>query len=622
MTKAYTPAAFEPGVQAAPPILNFKDPGEDQYGRLLRDREARLRILSKRLDLTLQASGVGSWEFHPDTGVMIWDDRMRDIFGVASMSETLGYQDFRDLLHPEDVGVVEDAMASALLETEPLRGDFRIIDGTGNVRYLRAHGIVHTLEDGERILIGANWDITDDVQAKEILRKAEERAVAQNSELIAMRAELEFQAWHDQLTGLANRRYIERNPERLFGPIAKNDTIACLHIDLDRFKAVNDTGGHAVGDQVLQSISRRLQNLCEKGEVIARIGGDEFIVLAKCGGERAAMTGLATAIVSACQEPVTVGRRSYRVGASVGVAFQIGGHSVSPVISDADMALYEAKRRGGGRYAVYSPRLRASALSEAAAVDDVLSALDKSEFVPFFQPQVDARTRKAVGAEALARWDHPALGVLAPAHFLMAVQQVGRLGDLDGMILRKALDAFEEWQRQGVPIPRISVNVSAQRLKDESFIQSLGGISFRKGTLSFELLESISFEDSDLQLAQAVEQLRKRGIQMELDDFGTGHASIVSLMDLRPDRLKIDRKLVAPIVTDAAQRRLLASIIDIAKALNIEVVAEGVETVAHADVLEALGCDVLQGYLFSRPVAAGELAMVVARIDEAAMAKG
>ncbi|WP_413711707.1 putative bifunctional diguanylate cyclase/phosphodiesterase [Rhizobium sp. Rhizsp82] len=582
---------------------------------LLRDREARFLLLSKRLDLTLQASGVGSWEFHPFDGAMVWDDRMREIFGITALTETLGYEHFRAMVHPEDLGLVEDALSAAFKGTMPLRGEFRIFNTKGELRFVRAHGIVHTLEDGERILIGANWDITSDVLAQQEARAAEEKAKRQNDELHKIRAELEFQALHDSLTGLANRRSVERDPASFFGSLGQKDVIACLHVDLDRFKSVNDTGGHSLGDAVLRIMAARLKAICSESDLIARTGGDEFIILRKCETDRGEVTATAAAIVAACREPVEVGRRGFRLGASVGVAFQTASASLGSLISDADIALYEAKRRGGGRYAVFSQRLRERAVGERELAEEVLSGLERSEFIPFFQPQVDAKTRKIVGAEALARWSHPYDGILPPTRFLPAAEQVGRLGDLDGMVLVKALAAFDRWQEDGVPIPRISVNVSAQRLKDDDFPKMLGLIGNRAGVLSFELLESISFDERDVQLSQAVERIRDLGIQIELDDFGTGHASIVSLMDLRPDRLKIDRKLVAPIVNDLAQRALLASLIDIAKALKIEVIAEGVETNEHADILEGLGCDVLQGYLFSPPVTAdeiGRMALVLA----------
>ncbi|MDR7145050.1 diguanylate cyclase (GGDEF)-like protein [Rhizobium sp. BE258] len=538
---------------------------------------------------------------------------MREIFGITALAETLGYEHFRAMVHPEDLSLVEDALNAAFTGNMPLKGEFRIFNADGNLRHVRAHGIVHTLEDGERILIGANWDITGDVLAQREARLAEERARKQNEELQEIRAELEFQALHDSLTGLANRRSIELDPHLLFKRIAPKDTIACLHVDLDRFKSVNDTGGHALGDSVLQAMAGRLRTICGSEDIIARTGGDEFVILQKCEAERGEVTATAAAIVAACREPIRIGRRSFRLGASVGIAFQNAGSPLATLISDADIALYEAKRRGGGRYSVFSPRLREKAVNERELAEEVLSGLERSEFVPFFQPQIDAKTRKILGAEALARWSHPYDGILPPTRFLSAAEQVGRLGDLDGMILEKALATFDRWQRDGVQIPRISVNISAQRLKDDDFIKTLGSIGNRAGVLSFELLESISFDERDVQLSQAVDKIRGLGIQIELDDFGTGHASIVSLMDLKPDRLKIDRKLVAPIVANRAQRALLASLIEIAKALNIEVIAEGVETSEHADLLEELGCDVLQGYLFSPPVTADEIARLAGR---------
>jgi len=234
--------------------------------------------------------------------------------------------------------------------------------------------------------------------------------------------------------------------------------------------------------------------------------------------------------------------------------------------------------------------------------DEILNGLEGDQFIPFYQPQFDAHTLDIVGAEALSRWRHPTEGVVPPSEFLAVAEELNVVSMIDRTILEQALRQFDQWEAAGVRVPHVSVNVSARRLQDENLIKSLRGLSIRPGTFSFELVESIFLDESDDVVQFNIDQIKDLGIDIEIDDFGTGYASVVSLMKLKPRRLKIDRQLVAPIVGSPAQRQLVESIIDIGKSLGIQVVGEGVESLEHAHILRDLGCDILQGYAFARPM--------------------
>ncbi|RYH13222.1 MAG: EAL domain-containing protein, partial [Alphaproteobacteria bacterium] len=231
---------------------------------------------------------------------------------------------------------------------------------------------------------------------------------------------------------------------------------------------------------------------------------------------------------------------------------------------------------------------------------------------PWYQPQFDAVTLEIVGVEALARWQHPVDGILAPAHFLDVAEDLNVVPTIDRVILEKALNDFARWDKLGLGIPKFAVNVSARRLQDEQLIASLKHLAFEPGRLAFELVESIFLDETDDMVRWNAEQIKELGIDIEIDDFGTGYASIVSLMKLKPRRLKIDRQLVAPIVSSLPQRRLLQSIVDIGRSLDIEVVGEGVETMEHAAILRDLGCSILQGYAFAAPMSAEAITGFVA----------
>jgi EAL domain-containing protein (putative c-di-GMP-specific phosphodiesterase class I) len=257
---------------------------------------------------------------------------------------------------------------------------------------------------------------------------------------------------------------------------------------------------------------------------------------------------------------------------------------------------------GRNRFEFFSVAIQNDVINTKRVSDDILSGLERNEFVPFYQLQFHADSLDIAGAETLARWRHPVRGLLTPDHFLQVAEDLDVVSSIDGMILERALKDYADWQDAGIPIPEISVNVSARRLNDPALGRKLESLKIKPGTVSFELLESIFLDDYDEAVHENLETIRKLGIGIEIDDFGTGHASIVSLLKIGPATLKIDRALIKPITETSEQRKLVRSIIEIGKSLGIEVVAEGVETREHIRILQDLGCDLLQGYALARPL--------------------
>jgi EAL domain-containing protein (putative c-di-GMP-specific phosphodiesterase class I) len=268
---------------------------------------------------------------------------------------------------------------------------------------------------------------------------------------------------------------------------------------------------------------------------------------------------------------------------------------------NADIALYRAKSRGRNRYEFFTEALQSEIVRTKQVADEILGGLERNEFVPHYQLQFDAKTLEVAGVEALARWNRPIDGLQTPAAFLKIAEELNVVSIIDRMVLEQTLRDFQLWQSSGLAVPRVSVNVSAKRLQDEELINSLSSLAIKPGTVSLELVESIFLDDSDDLVIWNVNQIKELGIDNEIDDFGTGHASIVSLLKLRPRRLKIARPLIEPIVKSAGQREVVQSIIQIGKSLGVEVVAEGVETMKHAATLKDLGCDILQGFALHRP---------------------
>jgi EAL domain-containing protein (putative c-di-GMP-specific phosphodiesterase class I) len=317
---------------------------------------------------------------------------------------------------------------------------------------------------------------------------------------------------------------------------------------------------------------------------------------------------MADRIIHEMHQPVPYHGHECRFGVSIGIACDLDQVAdPSRLLVNADLALYRAKGRGRNRHQFFNDALQAEIVTTKRIADEILSGLERNEFVAYYQPQFDARTLEIAGVEALARWRHPAEGILTPETFIRIAEELNVVSTIDEVILEQALVDFEDWTKSGLIVPRVSVNVSARRLQDEELIKSLRNLDIRPGTVSFELVESIFLDDGDEVVAWNVNQIKELGIDIEIDDFGTGYASIVSLLKLQPRRLKIDRQLVMPIVESPKQRSLVESIVEIGKSLGIEVVAEGVETMQHARVIKELGCDMLQGFALGRAMSATEL---------------
>lgn len=572
----------------------------------LEQREEELQATHYRLALALDASSIGVWEYEVSTGRLFWDARLQQMYGMTSASNVFTLSNWRDRVHGDDVIETERMLIAALNEEKPFITQFRIVSGNGDVRHIRAHGVTYRTASGLLRIVGANWDVTEDIDLQDELLAARLRTEAQNDELRATRRTLEHLSLHDALTGLPNRRYLDQFMDAATASSAEH-RLAFIHFDLDRFKEVNDTLGHAAGDELLRLATTRVLSLVGSDEFASRIGGDEFVVVTSgpAAGERAGH--LAQSIVGILGKPFRLDGNDCLVGCSAGIAVQTDKfESARQLLVNADVALYEAKKRGRNRMEVFSDDLLLTAIQVKRVSDDLLRALDNDEIVPFFQPQFNAQTLEITGVEALARWNHPTRGLLTPDKFLDVAESLHRAADIDGIILEKSLFQMARWRALGVGVPHLSVNVSAQRLREEGLMTRLSNLVFQPGTLSFELLESISFDGMDDAMRAVIERIRQCGIGIEIDDFGSGHASIVGLLELGPNRLKIDRRLIAPLEASGSQRRLIASIIEIGQSQGIEIVAEGVETPEHAEILRSLGCQVLQGYAFAKPMSTND----------------
>ena len=575
----------------------------------LRDRERELERLSRRLELALEISKVAVWEMDVESGELVWDDRMNELYGYPQDNGPRGYRHWRDRIDPKDLARAERDFQNSMCTGRRYESEFDVLLPDGQRRVIRTIGTIYRTPEGLEKIAGLNWDITADVALTEDLTRSKALTEARNVELESARASIEHNALHDFLTKLPNRMYLERELEaRAQRCAATGKGVVVLHLDLDRFKQINDTLGHSAGDAMLTHTAEAIRACLRKDDFVARTGGDEFVVVCDADMEMDGFKDLAHRLIEAVRKPTAFDGHECRFGMSIGIAGAVGAEvDRQRLLVNADIALYRAKSLGRNRAEFFTETLQAEIVRDKQTADSIMAGLERGEFIPFFQPQFDARTFELAGVEALARWRHPTRGLVPPSEFIGIAEELNVVAAIDRAILEGGLAAFRRWQGLKLAIPRFSVNVSLRRLRDENLLPTLRKLDIQPGTLSFELVESIYLDENDDAFSQTIDEIKALGIDIEIDDFGTGYASIVSLTKLKPRRLKIDRQLVIPIVRSEGQRRLVQSIVDIGKSLDIEIVAEGVETMEHARLLRDLGCDLLQGYAFAKPMAAEAL---------------
>ena len=566
--------------------------------------EQEFQNILRRLELALDASQIGVWEHNADTGEVHWDLQMHRLYATGLAQWRVDASVWVDAIHPDDRARAVQEFEDAARNKSDYFSDFRIVVPNGDIRHIRSRA--HYYEDGSGgTFIGAEWDVTADVMLTRELSHQKAIAEARSLALEASSLQIEYAAEHDYLTGLPNRRYFERHLSELSSDPAV-ERMAVLHVDLDYFKQVNDTAGHAAGDAVLKSAALMIASVVPEGGFVARMGGDEFIILLSAFSTTREIEVVSEHIVRLLKQGVSYGGTLLQTGASIGVAWANDGNAIN-LLAESDVALYRAKKLGRNRVEFYAPHLKNELARDRRIAEHVKRGLGRGEFVPFYQIQVDAEKRHIVGIEALARWRHPKRGLLGPESFLKVAGTLGLMAEFDAAILTAVLRDRQEWKELGIEVPRIAVNTSAARLSDPQLVDQLRDLKIPPNTISFELLETVFLDEIEDEVLLNISLLKQMQIDIEVDDFGSGHASIIGLLKLKPKRLKIDGRLIMPITISREQRRLVASIVGMARALGIEIIAEGVETAEHSRLLRRLGCDTLQGYAIAHPVAAAEL---------------
>jgi diguanylate cyclase (GGDEF)-like protein len=421
--------------------------------------------------------------------------------------------------------------------------------------------------------------------------------------------QLAHQALHDPLTGLPNRALLlERINDALERSEHHDVTVAVLFIDLDRFKLINDSLGHDVGDTVLLEVARRISTAIPEGATLSRFGGDEFVVVAETVGD-SHVQRLVDDVIAAVSAPIQTPATVVRVTASIGIATGIAGRRAADLIRDADNAMYAAKERGRDRAERFSRQLHDRAAEHLTLATEFRAALDRGELYVAYQPKIELASGRIVGAEALLRWNHPALGPVPPSTFIPIAEETDAIIRVGQFVLEEACQAAMDWRRAGLEIS-VAVNVSGRQLTDGNLplhvATALALSGLPADALYLELTETLLMTDT-LVSQQTIEQLHQSGVKLSIDDFGTGYSSLAYLHRFPVDELKIDRAFISDLDTPGHRAPLVSAMIAMGKALDLKIVAEGVETPEQAMRLRELGCEHAQGYLFARPQAPEDL---------------
>ena len=429
---------------------------------------------------------------------------------------------------------------------------------------------------------------------------------------------LKWVAEHDAVTELPNRHSLkERLSASLEIAAARNERVALLFIDLDDFKGVNDTLGHTSGDKLLRVIGERLTKLCRKEDWVCRLGGDEFIVGVQGDFTKNELKGLGQRVIESVSQPVDIGGAMARVGASVGISvYPDHGGDCDELLKAADLAMYSAKEAGKGGTAVFEEEMSKRVQERVAMEHELRLALERRELFLVYQTKADLKTGAVKGMEALLRWQSPTRGLVPPLEFIDCAERSGLILPIGERVIEMACSQITAWAAEGfAPIP-VSVNVSARQLARGDLAQVIENAMARwgvpRGRLDVELTESSVMENPDFAQKQ-LRRIKEIGARIHVDDFGTGYSSLALLKKLEIDVLKLDRSFIKDLPHDTEDREIAKAIVSMAQALNLETVAEGVETIEQSEFLRALGCDQGQGYLFSRPAKAEELGAVLPR---------
>ena len=555
-----------------------------QRTALLEQSEEKYRIL---------ADYSPNWEYWsaPDGGFLYMSPACQNVSGYAPADFLADPGLMEKMIHPDDRNVWQ-AHCPNLISADPEPLIFRIQAHNGSERWIE-HICKPVFDRAGQFLgrRGSNHDITT-------RRHAEQK--------------LDFFTHRDPLTGLPNRTLFAELLSHAIQQAERGHlSFGLLFLDLDHFKTINESLGHSIGDQLLIEVGKRLRALLRKVDVMARIGGDEFNIIVECDGSLPGIDLVAQRIIEALAEPFLLDGHSIYIGISIGIAlYPADGRDVETLQSNADAALYQAKMQGRGVLRFFAPEMTRQAKERLTLEADLRRALDRQELRLHYQPQIDLVSGQMVGLEALVRWEHPVRGMVSPAEFIPLAEESGLVVRLGDWVLRTACRQIKAWSDASLAPRQTAVNVSTVQLSRGCLVESVNEALQETGIpperLELEITESFVMADHERSF-KSLADLRALGVRLSIDDFGTGYSSLAYLQQIAAHKLKIDLSFVRDVMTNRSNASIVKAIIAMGHSLGLEIIAEGVEEPDQASYLRSLQCDVMQGYLVSRPLPTDEM---------------
>jgi diguanylate cyclase (GGDEF)-like protein len=555
---------------------------------------SELRGIKQQLSAAQKIARLGYWIWYVEQNKFVVSPYLAELCGIdlSLFKETL--DGFLALIIPEDRLKVEDIIYSAL------EGE-----ATDYIEYsLQTSG-------RECIIVCQETALMSGYPGKMLTGTVQD--VSRQKETERMIHQL---AYYDELTGLASRAFYQERIDQIIKCARRShEQFAFLYLDIDEFKYVNDSFGHNVGDQFLKAIAQRIQSVIRDVDFAARLGGDEFCIIVDNTTNDSPATEVAERCLSEINLPLLLSSHHLKPRVSIGIAmYPQDGENEHDLMKAADAAMYSAKNSGKQRYSYYRPEMTALALKRLHDEQLLREAVEKQQFVLFYQPQVDSTTGVVTGIEALLRWQHPHYGLIAPLEFIALAENLGLIKKIGNWVIETACDQVVQWHQQGMPLFQIAVNLSPLHFRDPQLVETVRDI-LKKAQIAphylvLEVTESVMQTQGDLEIFT---HLKKLGVKIAIDDFGTGYSSLASLKKLPIDCLKIDKTFVQDLLYDSQTSVLLSAIINISEAMGYDLVAEGVETFEQLIILRDKGCPTIQGYFFSKAVPANELRMLIDR---------
>ena len=563
----------------------------DEGERTLLDSQAQLQRQTGLLEQTQRAARVGGWELDLKRRSLYWTAETYRIHETTPQEYQPTPETWARFFPPASLSIFSAALDGSAHGAAPWDVELELTTARGAHVWVRATGTTQTV-DGRAVKVSGSFqDITERRQAEERIRRL---------------------AHYDELTGLANRVLFSYQLNHAIARAQRyGKALAVLFIDLDRFKNINDTLGHQVGDAVLKIVAQRLADSLRASDILARMGGDEFVVLVEEFSEPELVHGIAKKILDSVEQPVIVGEHELAVTASVGVStYPVDARDLQTLLKQADIAMYRAKEQGKNTFQFFSAQLGTPSAGRLSLEAQLKKAVQgQTQLVLHYQPKVSVHDGYMTGVEALVRWQSPDQGLIPPNEFIPLAEETGLIGAIGRWVLHTACSQAVAWQRAGMPL-RVAINLSARQLYSPGLLSEIKAALHDSGLdpslLELEITETVMMQNVQ-QGAELLRELKAVGVHLSVDDFGTGYSSLAYLKRLPLNTLKIDRSFITDIPHDADDAAITQAVIAMGHSLRIRVVAEGVERESQLDFLRRHGCDEMQGFLFSQPVPADEV---------------